>query len=233
MSPLRRAAAGLGLVTFGFVLSPTPVPVYDGIGAPDEPYRYVNRPAGAPVTAEPTSARSSSPVEAGVTSYGMNTTTAEQGPQFTVFVPPKALRVVGGTSTLQVVVTPLATATDRPAGKAADGNTYQVALASGSGTVTLTAQSALSTLQMRATTAKQPGPVVHYRPGSSGAWRPLQTTRSGNEIYAARFPGAGQFQLAFTADAPTKGSSPVKYYLLGGVLLVVVVVVAVRLRTAT
>ena len=158
----RKLLAALLLVAAGRLLSPDAVPVYDGIGAPDEPYRYVAPPAGATATAEATTARATSPVVAGVSSYGLSVTTAESGPQFSLYVPPRAFAVTG--SRLVVEATPLAP-TDQPAGARIDGNVYVVAFP-GAGTVSLTPQAALASLYMRATTAKQPPPVMQHRPAA-------------------------------------------------------------------
>lgn len=223
-----RAGLGLLLVTVGLALSPTAVPVYDGIGQPDEPYRYVERPADAPVTAEPSTATGTSPVVDGLAQHGLNVATQEVAPQFALFLPPRALRVTGARS-VTVTATPQPTVTDPPDGLRADGNAYLVAF-SAAGT-TLTPQAALATVSMRATTAEQPGPQIHYRPTGSAPWQALQTARAGTEIYAARFPGPGQFQVVFPPRAD-ESSSRLPLVLLLVVVVAAAVVVVVRLRAA-
>lgn len=223
----RRLAAALLLVALGRLLSPAAVPVYDGIGAPDEPYRYVSPPAGATRTAEPTTARATSPVVRGVSTYGLSVATAESGPQFSLFLPPRAVSTTGGQ--LVVDVRPLAP-TDQPAGARIDGNVYEVALR-GSGPVRLTPQAALAALYLRATTARQPPPVVQHRASASEPWRPLATKRGGQDVYVASFPGPGQYALAFALTEAHR-SSRVPFLVLGSVVLLVVVVVVVRLRAA-
>ena len=222
----RRAAAGVLLVAAGLLLSPTVVPVYDGIGQPDEPYRYVDRPDGAQVTAEPTSASMTSPVQGGLALHGMNVATKEVAPQFALFLPPRALQAAGA-RTLTVTATPQAAVSDPPVGKRADGNAYLVGF-SVPGT-TLTPQAALATVSMRATTAEQPPPQIHYRPAATEPWQPLQTARAGTEIYATRFPGPGQFQLVF-GPRPEEGSSRLPLVLVAVLVVAAAVLVVVRLR---
>lgn len=228
MRLVRLATGGTLLVAVGLLLSPTAVPVYDGIGAPDEPYRYVTRPAGATVTAEPTSATGTSPVVNGLASYGLNVATKEVGPQFTVFLPPRALRATG--ARLVVTVTPQPTVTDPPPGTRADGNAYLVAL-DPAGAV-LTPQAALATVQVRATTARQPPPTIQYRPTVDQRWQALKTARAGTEIYAARFPGPGQFQIVFPPAPEDGGSSPLPLVVVGLLVVVGAVVLVVRLRAS-
>ncbi|HUR14919.1 MAG TPA: hypothetical protein VM097_10565 [Mycobacteriales bacterium] len=222
----RRLLAAVLLVGIGRLLSPDAVPVYDGIGAPDEPYRFVAPPSGAKKTADPTSARATSPVVAGVSSYGLSVATAESGPQFSLFVPPRS--VATGGPTLRVEVAPLAPS-DQPPGARIDGNVYGVTL-TGAGPVTLTPQAALATLYLRATTAAQPPPKMQYRPAAADPWQALDTARAGQDVYVSDFRGPGQYALAFAASAAEHRTSRLPYLVGGALVLVVVVVVVVRLR---
>jgi hypothetical protein len=224
----RRLAGALLLVTLGRLLSPAAVPVYDGIGQPDEPYRYVVPPSGAQRTAAPTEGVATSPVVAGASSYGLNVATAEQSSQFLLYVPPMGLAVAARSVTVRVL--PSAPA-DQPPGAKIDGNVYTVVTTPAR--VTLTPRAAIAIVSMRATTGRQPPPVMEYRAASTGSWGPLHTTRGGIDVYFVRYMGAGQYALAFAdAKAGHGGTSPLPY-VLGGLLLLVVVVVVIRFRVAT
>ncbi len=224
----RRAGAALVLVAIGRLLSPTAVPVYDGLGQPDEPYRYVSPPPGAPRTAEPTGGQDSLLVVAGKTAQGLALTSAEAGPQVSLYLPPRALATSG--TKVEVRATPMAP-TEPPKGARFDGNAYEITFSS-TGPVTMTPQAALATLSMRATTARQPGPVFEHRTGPGARWTPLPTTRAGLDVYYAAFHAPGQYALAFVEGGHRKGASTTPYLLLGGVVLLVAVVVVVRLRAA-
>lgn len=224
-------AAGL-LVTAGLLASPSAVPVYDGVGVPDEPYRYVAPPPGVAQTAPSTAAVASSPVKAGASVNGLSLSSAEVGPQVSLFVPAGALAVSGaGGGTVTLRAEPRAP-TDQPAGARIDGNVYRFTLTDPAGPVTLTAKAALATLYLRATTARQPGPVMEHRGAAGQPWVALQTARGGQDIYIASFGGAGDYALAFaqTAGAPHRSLLP--YALGGGLLVLVLLVLVIRLRSA-
>jgi len=71
---MRKLLAALAVVTLGWLASPSGVPVYDGVGAPDEPYKYVGR-SNAPAA----SISASTPVSSGV-SGSLSARSAESGP---------------------------------------------------------------------------------------------------------------------------------------------------------
>ena len=224
----RRWLAGALLVTAGFLASPGAVPVYDGIGQPDEPYRFVAPPKDGTTTAEPTSAKTTTPVKNGRGTNGMSVSTAEVGPQFSLFLPPQSLAAAQGPIT--VTAEPLAP-TDQPPGARLDGNVYEVAFEAPS-PVTTTEQIAIATVYMRATTDKQPPPVLRHRATASDPWTSLKTSRGGQDIYVAAFPGPGQFAVAFNGTGDDDGGGPpVLWLVLAGLVLVVVLaVLVVRLR---
>lgn len=228
MSARRRWAAAALLVLVGWSASPGAVPIYDGVSAPDEPYRYVAAPPGAKVTPGVTTAFAQSPVKQGVNTNGLSVVTSEQGPQFSLFVPPKAAAATG--STLEVRGEPQAPS-DQPAGAVIDGNVYAVTLKAGPDPVTLTAKAAIATLYLRATSQRQPGPTMYYRADPGGTWAAQKTSRGGFDIYVATFAGAGQYALAFPPQKAKDGGVPVLPIVLVVVFVLLVgAVLVVRLR---
>ncbi len=216
-------------MTMGWLASPHAVPVYDGVGAPDEPYRYVKAPSGATTTAPPAAATSSTPVKGGRSVLGLSVATNEQGPQFSLYLPPMSMAAKG---TITVTATPSAVDVE-PAGATIDGNVYTLDLTSTEGPVTLTEKAAIATLYMRATTAKQPPPLLQYRPAAGTAWQPLKTSRGGADFYVARFEAPGQFAVAFANVEKSEGGLPLIPIVGVGALVVLLgVVVVVRLRSS-
>jgi hypothetical protein len=197
------------------------------VGATDEPYRYVSPPAGAKKTANATEAHAQSPVTQGHNTNGMSVQTAEQSAQASLFVPPAALASPG--RTVEVSAVPQAP-TDQPAGGTIDGNVYLFTITDKAGAVTFTDQAAIATLALRATSARQPGPKVIYRSDPAKPWTTLGTSRGGMDVYVSTFPGPGQYAMAYFSTGHAKGSSPLLYVLLGGLVLLVVVVVVIRSR---
>lgn len=220
----RRWAAAAVLVTLGWLMTPNAVPIYDGISQPDEPYRYISAPKDYRSTPAATTAEVSSPVKDGTNSDGMSVQTAEQGPQASVFIPPKALAASGGPIVLRVA--PKAS-TSQPPGAKIDGNVYLLSLSTTAGPITKTPQAAIATLYLRATTTVQPGPVMEYREDSGKAWKALKTSRGGQDIYVSTFVGPGEYALAF---AGAKGPSKLPFVLVGGFVVLALLVVVIRIR---
>ena len=216
-------------MTVGWLATPQPVPLYDGVAAPDEPYRYVQAPRGATTTAPPTTATATTPVKDGRSVLGLSVATKEQGPQFSLYLPPMSLAAKGP---ITITATPAAP-TDEPPGAVFDGNVYTLVLSSTDGPVTLTDKATIATLYLRSTTAKQPPPTVDFRASPADQWKPLQTSRGGADFYVARFNGPGQFAVAFASSKPSSGGGPPVLALVavGALVLLVGVVFVVRLRS--
>jgi hypothetical protein len=230
--PSRRWLAGAVLVAVGWLASPGAVPVYDGIAAPDEPYRYVNAPGDASKTAPPTSVSTDTPVTNGANAQGLSLQTAETGPQFSVFLPQYSMRAARGP--IHIAVSPAAPA-GIPASASADGNTYVVSLTSPAGPVEMNPKyAAIATLYLRATSQSQPQPTMWFRAGPSDAFAPLATSAGGLDVRVASFRGAGEYVLVRTAAAAGSGggsSVPVlPIVLLGVLVLLAAVVFVVRMR---
>ena len=206
----RRWVAGVLLVALGQALSPGAVPVYDGLGNPDEPYRFVSPPPGTEGRPTPSSAH-------GTASGGraLDVATREVAPQFRLHVPP------GTQGTVSVTVEPEAPR-ERVEGRIVNGNVYDV---------TLTGQvSGAAVVTMRATSPLQPGPTLYHQ---GTAWSALVTSRVGQDLYSAPFAGPGRYALAFpqqAREAKAARHSP-WWVLLAGVLGLAVVGVAVRVHT--
>jgi hypothetical protein len=234
-------AALVALAVAWLIVPPRSVPLYDGIGFPDEPYRYVSAPAGTKHTPPATSASSLSDAAAGHNLHPFYANSAEIGPQVSVYVGPGVLVVPAGIPTVSLTATPLAPDV-QPVGAKADGNVYRITATAGvgagtTGTIGLRAnrQSADGTVTMRATTARQPRPTFYFRAYPTDAWRSLDTTRVGNDIYRTDLTGLGDYVLAFGASAASSGPGSnmtlTTIATAGGFVVVFVgVIVAIRLH---
>lgn len=215
-------------MTLGWLLAPVPVPVYDGVGVPDEPYRYVVAPAGTSPTATPTSGEARTPVAHGAGTNGLIIATAEQSPQFSLFLPPGAMAARAGTITVRAV--PQAP-TGEPPGARIEGNSYLVTMKDPAGPVTLTAKAAIASLYLRSVDGSREW-VMQFRPQPTAPWQAKQTSRGGTDSFVASFSAAGEYALA-AASTPKAAASQVHVLplvLAGALLLVVVVVIVIRLR---
>lgn len=218
---MRRWLAGALLVTVGWLASPSAVPVYDGVGAPDQPYRYVGR-SPAPVVATLTAATSSG------SSASVHLASKEVGPQVLVDLAAGAFTAPGSTMTL--TATPLAP-DGRPPRGSIDGNVYRITASSGA---VLHADLAQGFLFLRAAVMTTPDPVVVHRATPSDPWTQVRTARAGRDVMSTPFRVLGDYAVVRLPGSKPLGSGGLSttrvLVLVGGVLLLVVVTVLVLRR---
>ena len=235
LSPFTRRGVRLLLVAaavlvLGWLVAPNPVPLYDGVGMPDEAYRYAVPPAGYRSTPPASEAQTQVDLVGGVTCCELEARSAEQGPQVAVYVPRGGLKAPGD-GALTVVAQPLAPDGPVPPAKGKfEGNIYRVTARGPGGAAELTPDGGRATLQLRALNGNSPGPRLWYRADSGGAWRQLPTGKVGFDIYETQFAGPGDYALV---RAPGGSGSTVKVLL--GILaipaLLVIALVILRLRS--
>jgi hypothetical protein len=218
--------AALGLV---WLTTANPVPLYDGIGFPDEPYRFVPARGSGPAA---TSAQVDLKVAGGSNTGGLIVNTREAGPQASVFAPPHAF-AAPGVAPIALVIRPVPPQQPMPTG-VLESNVYALSLTSTAGPVTVVPEAQPPAITMRSVTTLTPEPVFHYRATPAQKWRELKTRRVGRDIYNAIAPGPGEYVLVRDAAGPAKKSASsdgrgALYAVLGATLLLVVgVIVGVR-----
>jgi hypothetical protein len=218
------------LVAAGWLVTPNPVTIYDGVGQPDEPYRYVSAQPGARVTAKPTGAQTTVPVLAGVSGQDVTLLSTENAPQVSVFLPRDGLAATSGMISVSVV--PEAP-TDQPPEGRIDGNVYLLSITNTAGPVTFTANATNALIILRATSALSE-PVIEHRSGPGQKWSAVETTRFGNDRYMGLIPAAGQYALVLQNPTPGGSGSGAGSHtaliviLLGALILLLSAVVAVR-----
>jgi hypothetical protein len=192
---LRLAALAVVLATLA---GSTKVPLYDGIGFPDEPYRYVNQTnaAGPPTTADQTVTVSD------VANEYVSVASAESGPQIDIYLSTGSVTFPSGQNSFDLVAVPLAP-TVQPAPGTILGNVYSVTIKSPAGQPQF--QSAADELYLRLPqgATRQKLTIVYMTPGAT--WKSLVTTKTGNDIYEVPFEGAGQYAMA--TGAPPAASA--------------------------
>lgn len=232
---IRWVLAALTALLLAWLVSPASVPIYNGIGNPDEPYRWIKPPAYAKSTKQPTSAHKIVPVSGGF-STAQFANTGESGPQLSLYLPPKALKAPTGASSIDVTVQPLAPSPPLPKDGTISTNVYRITATANGQAVDVT-QSGPSepSLQMRAPDSRQPGPVFEHR--TATGWQRARTIRVGVDIYQTQAPSFGDWalvQLASSASATSSGGSGgggINWALLGpGVALLVLAVLVLMIR---
>jgi hypothetical protein len=221
---VRRWAAGAALVTLGFLASPAAVPVYDGVNAPDEPYKHVG------TSPAPVSATTSAPVTGG-RSASLQLKTPENGPQVLVDLGSGAFSATS--TTVSLTATPLAGDGALPRGDF-DGNVYRITAGPGAA---LQPQTAQGFLFLRAAEMTNPAPVIVHRATATGAWAEVKTTRAGTDILSTPFRELGDYAVVRLPGAKalsSGGLSLVRVLLLaGGVLVLLTITVLVLRRPRT
>ena len=228
----RWLPASLLALVLAWVLAPAAAPLYDGPGQPDEPYRYVSPPAGARPTQPPTTARALLGVDSsGLSSPGYSNS-SERGPQIVFYVPGGGLRAPAGAKQITVTETPQAPSPPLPRDGTIVTNVYRIAATTPAGDATVVGGSDIKTptLQMRAPTSQQPGPVFEHR-GPSG-WTQVSTLRVGTDIYQASAPVLGDWALVQLSSRHSSGGGGVNVGLLAGgiaILAVAGIVIGIRI----
>jgi hypothetical protein len=187
----RGAAAVLaGALLLGvawLVIAPGSPPLYDGVGFPDEPYRYLTPPAGAPATKPPTSASADITVTAGK-SVAANISTREQGPQAAIYIADQGLAVQGSTGVVTVSLSPTPADT-RPADGSIPGNAYTIAASSKGGSVAVSSIPSAVTVLLRVPKATSARVAIEVLVGDR--WEQLNTFQTGSDVYSAALPVLG------------------------------------------
>jgi hypothetical protein len=221
--------AGVAIL-LAWVLAPAIAPIYDGIGNPDEPYRWVKPPANAKTTKTPTTAQKVVAINNGF-STAQFANTGETGPQLSLYLPPKALQVPAGATSITVEAKPLAPAAPLPKDGTILGNVYHLtATANGQPVSVVGTGPSEPSLQMRAPSAQQNGPVFEHR--TATGWQRTRTIRVGLDIYQTQAPALGDWALVQLASSSSGGGGGINWGLLGGgiaVLAVAILVLIVRL----
>lgn len=204
--PGRWLLVALAALLGAWLFAPAVVPIYDGPGFPDEPYRYVQAPDGKP-TKPPTVAKANVSVNAQGLSSAAYSNSAEQGPQVVLYLPAGSLKAPAGATSIQVTETPLAPSPPLPTDGTIVTNVYRVAATTDKGPVQIVGktENQSPTLQMRSPNSTQPGPVYERR--TSTGWQRLPTLRVGQDIYQASAPGFGDYALVKLKDAPKPAGS--------------------------
>jgi hypothetical protein len=217
----------LGVLGLAWLTTPHPVPLYDGIGFPDQPYRFMPaKPGAMPATSAATQLK----VAGGSNLGGLIINSTEVGPQISLYAPPHAF-AAAGTAPIDIAARPVPPSAPLPPGRL-DSNVYALSLTSAAGPVTIVPEAQPPAITMRSVTIVPSLPVFQYRANPGAAWRELKTRQVGRDIFNTNAPGAGEYVLVQSVATPksSSGSRGPLYAVLGAtIVLVVLVLVGVRL----
>ncbi len=214
--------AALAVVTLGFLASPAAVPIYDGVGQPDDPYLLVGR------DPEPKKASTTVSVNGG-SSGAIQVRTTENGPQLLLDL--SAAAFTSTAQTLTLTGTPLAPDGTPPSGTF-DGNSYRVSVSPGARFDPATAQGFLF---LRAAVMTRPNPVIVHRTLPTDPWAKVATQLTGRDILSTPFRALGDYAVVRPPGAKplsAAGVSVVRIVLLGGGVALLLIITVLVLRSS-
>jgi hypothetical protein len=179
-------------------------PIYDGIGFPDEPYRFVDPPAGYRETQAATPAEQSVPAASGHTTRAVTVNSSESGPQVSLLLEAGAVRTPAEVSSVMVRAEPVHLTGDKPPGYVW-GNVYRVGFTTADGAAQQ-ASGAEAKIQLRSPSL-QSGPTLYVR-HAGGGWTALHTVQPGRDIWGADLAGVGEYVLAGEDPLNIKAKDP-------------------------
>ena len=200
---MRLSALAVTLLALAWAITPsgpTP-PLYDGLGFPDQPYRYVDAPAGYQHTPAPGPAAQDVPIRTGGSST-YDAVSAELGPQAEVFLNQESVRPPAGATVAHVRAAPVA-ASSQPSDGEVWGNVYRLSVATDTGPATVAPGGRLDSIRLRAPTGPPPTARIEFRDRSG--WHRLTTSKIGNDIYSAPLAGVGDYAVI---APPGQGTVP-------------------------
>lgn len=226
----RTAALGwAALLAVLCVLAPlTGQPLYDGVGVPGEPYRWVVAPVGAPSAPPAAGAEQQVALAGGRNGSPVTVLTVEQGPQALVVLEPGAVR--SASDRVVVRLEPGVPPRDVP-GVAAASNAYALVLEAADGSRVRLSGAPL--VQLRVPSDVRPPVALLLE--RDGRWEALRTRRTGADVYSAALPVAGRVVAVRVLDAALLERHRTSRWsaqtlLLPAVLAVVLVAAVVSLR---
>lgn len=190
--PVRRVRLGLAAAAAASLAALAGTPLYDGVGFPDQPYRFAG---GNP---PPTSATVSVVLTRG-SSQASYVATREVGPQLSVDLPPGTLAAAAPQVTVTVV--PRSPQGAPPRGEW-DSNAY--VLTAGPAAVRFSGRGAVI---LRSAVMTTPDPVAVVRLVGERSWHEAPTRRVGNDILETSLAGRGEYALVRLPGAKPLGGS--------------------------
>jgi hypothetical protein len=222
---LGALAPAIGLLAIVWLVSPPAgLPLYDGIGLPQEPYRYLQPPKGQPSGLPPSSihrtlviANGNSPV------YKVGT--SESPPQAYYFMQYRALAIPPGAKTITIDVRAVPPPGPAPSGSRLDGNVYRFAVTTSIGAPVRFQGGRKVSVELRGTGASGTPTLAQY---AGGGWTKLPTlVLLGENYYLANVHSLGDFALLLPARSTGSSGG------IGGALpLIVAAIVLVLLAVA-
>ncbi len=228
--------AGILVIAVSFINGKA-VPIYDGLGQPDEPYRYVAPPASQKNPAPPpTDANETfTPDKINGDINGVFIVSKESGPQISFNLSQNSVIFSAGAKSVNFKAEPLAP-TDQPNDGTIDGNVYRLTMTPDGGSVSFApnSSSVFKYVDMRLPQNFPPGAIIEHKPETGSGWQKLQTNQVGQDIYEARFEQTGDFAMVTphkaTGSNGQKHKNKTPLYIGEAAIVVAIAAVIIAIR---
>lgn len=172
-------------------------PLYDGVGFPDEPYRYLHPPAGALVTKPPAGASEVVALLGDGSNNATTLQTAEKGPQIALALRLGLLQAPPGSRSLTISVTPVEPVSSPDNGEIL-GNVYRVRFTAPGGKPATVSGAGTYSAAVRIPQGTRSAVALELH--ANGSWTTLRTTQTGSDVYTAPVPSAGDVTAVLIAS---------------------------------
>jgi hypothetical protein len=186
----------IAVLGVGAVLLARPLhapPLYDGIGFPDEPYRWVQAPPGSPKTPAVTPAKAQVRIGPGGAVPVLKGLSAEQGAQIAFQIEGDSLVVPKGGKTLSASALAGPAPVTAPPDGSLVSNVYTLSVTADVPGAVVLAAGKTAIINMRSSRSTNDTVILEMLKG--GSWSQVATGRVGTDIYAAELDSFGQFAL--------------------------------------
>jgi hypothetical protein len=220
---------GALLVAGALLIATEGTPLYDGIGFPDEPYRYVDPPAGHHQKNAPTDATATLTLLHGVNKGEGLVSSRESGPQVALYIPPGELHVTSSATRLTVRARPVPGGA-LPVDGTPNSNVYELDL--GPAPVTFSGSPPnVPNISLREAVYQSVLAVMEYRATESSPWKRLPTQQVGRDVFLGFVQGPGQYVLVQPGAGSDqrsrdRGSNRQLVLILGACVLILGVLIA-------
>jgi hypothetical protein len=204
------------------------VPIYDGVGFPDEPYRYSKPPASQKkATLPPSPAEVSVDIKNNTNQSDVGLASKEQGPQVNIYVYRLALNAKSSSDKISLKAQPIAPESIKTSKGNIAGNAYHLSAVSNNGAVIFNSGKK-GYIDLRVPQGFYAPVKMVYRTKSNETWQPIETSRVGNDIYEASIVGFGDYALVPPTVKNTSGThSPL--FIIGILIALLIILITVLL----
>jgi hypothetical protein len=210
------------------VAPPAGLPLYDGIGLPQEPYRFLQPPKGQSSGLPPSSIHRVLVVSNGISPI-YKVGTSESPPQAYFIMQYRALKISPGVKAIIIDVRAVPPPAPAPAGHVIDGNVYRYRVTTPSGADVPLRGGPKVGVELRGTGASGTPMLAQY---SGGGWKQLPTlVLLGENYYLANVHSLGDFTLLLPGKTLNTGGGGTNLVplIIAAVVLVLLAVAAILL----